>query len=262
MNQAGYKVVLVLSVLAAVVLLVLLKGPFSPRERRDAAVRPDTCEGCHDFDGPGPNVMGPSTNYGGTNGKPYDDGAWGYNVNGHGADGTAAAAPDKWSAGAGGPGVACTDCHSLGPTHDDGTLNTSEEGGFRTVNSAHLLDIFIGAKEPGYDVQLTFDNACYTTCHEKGGVTDMRHSRDDEPVANVVQFGKHLTREDGESIAYPVDSDISTNASTAEPDYVVCVSCHDPHGTAVDGKAEGRSTNRMMRDTWISASTLCLACHE
>ena len=60
------------------------------------------CEGCHNFDGPGPNVMGDGTDPIGTGDtwtpgpggpKPYDDGTWGFNVNGHGANGGAANTP-------------------------------------------------------------------------------------------------------------------------------------------------------------------------
>jgi hypothetical protein len=207
--------------------------------------------------------MGPGTNASGTGStpKPYDDGAWGYNVNGHGANGTASSAPAGWSGGAGGPNADCGDCHALGSTHNDGTLNSAETGTNTNANTAHLIPALIGTSTPNYDVQLTFDNACYTTCHQGASVTDMRHDRDGSPAANVMQFGTHLTVADGESIAYPVDSDISTNASTAAPDFGTCVSCHNPHGTNVDETVEGRSTNRMVRAPWLSINTLCLVCH-
>ena len=68
---------------------------------------------------------------------------------------------------------------------------------------------------------------------------------------------------DGNYVTFPIDTDISTNASTTEPDYAPCISCHDPHGTNTPdhhGSATTQS-NFMLRYTWISNSDLCIVCH-
>ncbi len=228
------------------------------------------CENCHDFDGPGPNVMGPGTNFNGvgTTPKPYDDGAWGYNVNGHGSNGSAPNAPTTALT----PDKACTDCHSLLSHHLNGVIDgvTGRGNAVRHVNNYHLLTDgtypFIVAGSNAWDVQVGFDLACYMRCHQPAGVSNMRHAKAEgvaannlNNVLNAVRFGDKATVADGESIAYPVDSDISTLGSTAPDDFTPCISCHNPHGTAVT--ESGKNTNRMMRDKFQEQSTLCLVCH-
>lgn len=67
----------------------------------------------------------------------------------------------------------------------------------------------------------------------------------------------------GESIDWPVDSDISTNASTAEPDYALCVTCHDPHGTGITDHhgAPGTNSDFMLRGNFLSDLNYCETCH-
>jgi hypothetical protein len=84
-----------------------------------------------------------------------------------------------------------------------------------------------------------------------------------------VQFGLPLTGSstiaDGESLVppWPVDSDISDSATTTEPDYVVCVTCHNPHGTGVTDHYGVPSTNsnKMLRGNWLTDPSYCQICH-
>ena len=73
--------------------------------------------------------MGDGTNPIGTGAtpQPYNDGGFGYTVNGHGADGSA----DNNPAGLN-PGRACTDCHSLLGHHLDGVLDGVSGGATRS----------------------------------------------------------------------------------------------------------------------------------
>jgi hypothetical protein len=237
---------------------------------------PALCETCHNGDGDGdgnwdgrgydpdgwagpdpaaPNVMGDGVVPGsGRPGRPYADGTWGFNVNGHGR----AATPAR--------DAECTDCHDISipaGTHLDGVLNSVELSQNRNVNTAHLRAEFLGRPAPEWDVQVTFDNACLAARPELGGCHDTeeprhRHSVDADPAAGAVQFGQKGSIANGESIPYPVDSDLSTNAATTSPDFAPCISCHNPHGTnTVDGSYPD---NRMLRDE--RTDTLCKTCHR
>jgi predicted CxxxxCH...CXXCH cytochrome family protein len=234
------------------------------------------CEGCHGNpphagqDGtPGngddaPNVMGDSVDPVGTN-KPYDDGQWGYYVNGHGADGTA-----TWTPAGLNPDQECSGCHDISDppsgagAHFNGILNSAEQGLNPSTNTAHLLSSYLDSGPTNdYDPQLAFDSACYTLCHQGSGVTDMRHTLSN-PVTNVMEFGRMSTTTDGESIAWPIDVDVSSYANSGIPpgdvDYGLCVSCHNPHGTSVDEPT--KSTNRMVREHWVTSPSLfCGVCH-
>jgi hypothetical protein len=96
----------------------------------------------------------------------------------------------------------------------------------------------------------------------------MRHEQDTLPTdANYrsVQLGTHLTAVDGESMQIFVDSDLTSRATPAEPDFVPCVGCHDPHGTgaAVEVANPGNATNRMLR-RWSKDPYFCsgsTGCH-
>jgi hypothetical protein len=167
------------------------------------------------------------------------------------------------------PGMACTGasgCHAMRePTpaeHRDGLRQGREH---RSLNSFHLRTEFIVAQPRNpWDAQVAFDNACATLCHKAWGVGDMRHARDSVPAVNAVQLGTHMTARNGEALSVPVDSDITTRATTAEPDFAVCVSCHDPHGTGTADASGGlvSGSNRMLRAAGIGASSaLCLFCH-
>lgn len=168
----------------------------------------------------------------------------------------------------------CTDCHDIGDppdTHFDCTHQDVINGTDTNSNTAHLDDGYIiDSSTTSYDVQVTFDNYCggpSSACHDSEGVVDMRHERDTQPSDpnyHSVEFGTHLTVSDGESISYPVDSDISDKASTTGPDYAPCVSCHDPHGTTcTDTKGNpDRTSNFMLRDDWQNKNAfLCKECH-
>jgi hypothetical protein len=235
-----------------------------------------SCESCHDGDGPGPNVMGDGSNATGTGGtpKPYDDGSWGYNVNGHGANGTATNTPTGLA-----PNAECTGCHDVSDppgTHNDGTLNSHSTGNVN-ANTYHLNAVFIysGAPANEYDVQVAFDTACVGECHAGSGVKYMDHDSESNDAVpdppGAVEFGLHLTYVDGDTklhthgylgSPWPADSDVRDWAGrTAEPDYAICASCHDPHGTTIDPVGEMENSNRMLRETWKSNSDLCLVCH-
>ncbi|MHB8837038.1 MAG: hypothetical protein ACYC9Y_15220 [Candidatus Methylomirabilia bacterium] len=237
---------------------------------------PTTCEGCHNGnpDYPlAPNVMGNGTSAAGvgTSPKPYDDGDWGYNVNGHGANGTAPNTPKSIG---GAPyltsNVGCTACHDIllpasgDGRHLNGILNSAEHKLNPSENTAHLrVDgayPFIVAGSNDWDVQVAFDDACYLRCHQLSGVNNMRHDSDGLPVVNAAQFGTHMTKPDGETIVYPIDSALTTSAGTAPGDYAPCISCHNPHGTPV--AKTWTTTNRMVRAPFNGPNpTLCDACH-
>jgi cytochrome c2 len=217
------------------------------------------CQSCHDASGPGPNVMGPGVSLGGTRAtpKPFDDGAWGYNVNGHGGVGLVFARMNG--------NKDCWECHDLtlpAGAHRDTILSEVVGSNNQTTNTAHLKAAFIASSGGNsYDVQLQFDNTCAAVvlgCHGGFGPPDMRHSSSN-PIPNVQTFGRGGTIADGELSAYPIDSDLTTNASTAAPDHAPCSACHDPHGTITIEPA--KSTNRMLRDKWSTANDLCANCH-
>ena len=144
--------------------------------------------------------------------------------------------------------------------HRNGRLHNMETGpNYPTENTMHLQAAFIdSAPDNPWDVQVAFDDAC-TACHASYGIMEMRHDRDGLPVPNAAEFGTHLTVPDGETIPWPVDSDLSTYASRTGPNYATCVSCHDPHGTGI--VETGSSSNYMLRAKWRSSSALCDTCH-
>jgi predicted CxxxxCH...CXXCH cytochrome family protein len=241
------------------------------------------CEGCHNGVTPGrngagdwaPNVMGPGTNSTGTGStpKPYDDGTWGFNVSGHGANGTATTKIDTDDRSTVTtylvPNAACTDCHALQSHHFDGVLD-GQSGTAQTkkANTYHLKTDgtypFIPASAPsGYEVQLAFDNACFNRCHmaAKGVGFDMRHLGAAEIPYGVSKFGGGTSGSivDGDTLSWPVDSDLSTLSSTANPDYLPCATCHNVHGTNV--VRTGYSSNRMLRMTNTPSSPFCMTCH-
>ena len=154
----------------------------------------------------------------------------------------------------------CAACHDLkGPAaagHLDGKTNAG------TVNPYHLVAGYLSpnaVKE--CDVQIAFDNYCWTACHQPLGVTDMRHERDADPAKGAVLMGQHGTYEKARK-DYPMDSDISVaKAALAGPPYCApCVSCHDPHGTGATSRTG--PSNKMARDNYESPSLLCSRCHR
>ena len=236
------------------------------------AFAPRSCESCHNASTPfvkgsatAPNVMGDGTSATGTGGatpKPYDNGTYGYNVNGHGRDDTPAVPGNAIN-------VACSACHDMdvpAGTHLDGTIaGRLTPTDTRTDNSFHLLASFVKASPTSeQDVQLTFDNACATLCH---GSLTMRHAVDTVPAANAVQFGTHATYAEPQNAQPPVmffDRNLKSSTSfgvyDGQPNFALCVSCHDPHGTNA-ASPRGDLNNKMMLYKWANPSTLCVKCH-
>jgi hypothetical protein len=207
--------------------------------------------------------MGDGTSASGTGGatpKPYDDGSYGYNVNGHGRDDSPAVPGNSIN-------VACSACHDINvPTGThldgrvDGRLTPSDT---RTANSFHLLSTFVKASPTSeQDEQVTFDNACTTLCH---GALVMRHAVDAVPAANAVQFGTHNSYSEPQNVPPPTmyyDRNL-TNALggyDGAPNFALCVSCHNPHGTNVTSPRADLN-NKMMLYRWSGPSTLCAKCH-
>lgn len=225
-----------------------------------------TCEGCHDGSyALAPNMMGDGTLPNGDPAhgtpRPYDDGSYGYNVNGHGRDAdTSAISHGKAIA------AACSDCHDVSVPagrHLDGVLDghtpSSSNG-----NPFHLVSGFINAAPANeWGVQVTFDDYCWTACHQ-GRTTDMRHQKDANPAAGAMEFGQH------QSYAAPVgtpplnmfyDANIAwLGAFNGPPNYGLCISCHNPHGTkVVSPRPDGN--NKMMIYRWDTPAVLCVRCH-
>jgi len=239
-----------------------------------------SCENCHSNtalrgrNGLGdwaPIIMGNGTSATGSAGstiKPYDDGTWGYNVNGHGANGTRTPQIDidfSASFNALDPNLACTACHALLSHHNDGVLDGGAAGGAGThyLNTYHLrTDLtypYIKAADPDTAaVQITFDDACYRNCHQSLGMARGVHGSN--PTTGAVQFGRiGNIISDGEPLTWPVDSDITTRAGTGGTDWAPCSTCHNAHGTSVVEPA--LTSNRMLRLKFKSANDLCNVCH-
>jgi hypothetical protein len=153
----------------------------------------------------------------------------------------------------------CPSCHDLqgaAAGHLDGKKNVG------TANPNHLVAGYLKADPVREcDVQIAFDEYCWTACHKPLGVTDMRHERDADPAKGAVLMGQHGTYEKAKQ-DYPMDSDISVaKAALAGPPYCApCVSCHDPHGTGATSLTG--VSNKMSRDNFKSPSLLCSRCHR
>ncbi len=157
---------------------------------------------------------------------------------------------------AGRPATACVGtrgCHDLrlpAPSeHRNGVREgRPQRGAQRSVNPYHLRAGFLVAqpRQP-WEAQVAFDNYCYAACHRGYSIRDMRHERDTLPGAanyRSVEMGTHLTDPDAESRGIYADSDLTSRATPTEPDYVPCVACHDPHGTAAPAPVK----NKMLRN--------------
>ncbi|MHB8836155.1 MAG: hypothetical protein ACYC9Y_10650 [Candidatus Methylomirabilia bacterium] len=274
------------------------------------AFMPSGCEGCHgppfslcnpnSYQNPGcdgtagtvddaPNVMGDGcspTGTGGATPKPFDDGTFGYNVNGHGADGTAANNPIGLN-----PNRSCPECHDISNppgTHFNCAVplaqrhNTKYYFGkttdTRSANTSHLVAGFLAGANNPQAKQIAFDGdvalgvptssgGCYNNaagCHYANGVMDMRHGTKVAGVYdNIMQFNiANDTTDDpkqdrgADNVWTPWTIDDLTNVVDASPPTVrhhgVCVSCHDPHGTAATQKT--RNTNKMVIRNWKGTS--------
>lgn len=262
------------------------------------AIPMEQCEACHNSsphpgcDGvPGtaddaPNVMGDGTRAAGRgrSPKPFDDGTFGFNVNGHGANGTAAGAP----LGSFRPSLACSDCHDTSSPQPaahfacvndvDRELNTKQWPGkpvdTRNANTAHLVAGYLPEAGGAGERQVAFDDYCATACHRDAGVADMRHGTRVLGVPDkVMEFSEDNDTTDDPKRERGLDRNLVpwtisdlTVAAQADPPrvgyYGTCVSCHDPHGTATLQKTRG--TNKMVVRNWKGSSMqpFCSsACH-
>lgn len=169
---------------------------------------------------------------------------------------------------------ACTDCHDLSlpapGTHLNGIHDSVWNNSTRNGNTAHLKGEFFTkypASQAGpWSVQVAFDNYCLLQCHVAAAVPEMTHNVDSspsDPDYRAVEFGTHGTVADGDALLtgkpYPIDEDLNT-AAAGPPSFATCVTCHDPHGTTLAQTL--RSSNRMVRDSWVVPPTLCVACHQ
>jgi hypothetical protein len=259
---------------------------------------PDHCEACHNgTPDPGcdgvagtaddaPNVMGDGGSAAGKGRMPkaYDDGTFGFAVNGHGANGTAPAAPLPSLA----PDLSCTACHDMSSpqpqTHRNCVndvnreLNTLQWPGkpadTRNANTSHLVAGYLPAAVSARERQVAFDDYCATACHRAAGVVDMRHGTHVGGVHDkVMEFSVDNDTTDDPKRDRGLDKRLTpwtiddlTTAADADPPrvryYGTCVSCHDPHGTATQQKTRG--TNKMVVRNWkgTSMQPFCgSACH-
>lgn len=278
------------------VLAACATQPLPPPVRPAPAL--GSCESCHGnpphpgCDGiPGtaddaPNVMGDGTDAvgRGRSPKPYDDGAFGFNVNGHGANGTAPGAPLPSL----NPNVSCTLCHDVASPQPEThfvcvdnvnrELNTLQWPGkkadTRNANTAHLVAGYLPGVGSAREQQVAFDDYCAFACHRDAGVADMRHGTRVAGVPDkVMEFNidndttddpKRDRGLDRQLVPWTIDD--LTKAVDADPPrvryYGTCVSCHDPHGTATQQTTRG--TNKMVVRNWkgTSMQPFCSsACH-
>lgn len=276
------------AVVAAIGLAACAPAPVKPPPPVIPTVPVERCESCHNSSPhPGcdgvagtaddaPNVMGDgvSADGKGRKPKPFDDGTFGFNVNGHGANGTASRAPLPSLD----PDLGCAACHDLA-SPDPGThlscvgdvdreLNTRAWPGkpadTRTSNTAHLVAGFLPGKGGPRERQLAFDDHCFTACHRDAGVPDMRHSTKVKGVPDgIVEFAEANDTTDDPKQDRGLDrswtpwtiDDLDVGVDADPPDvpfHGTCVSCHDPHGTAVVQRTRG--TNKMVIHNWKGSS--------
>lgn len=247
-----------------------------------AGFAPTACKGCH-----GPDSVATAA------GAPEVGQYW--TASGHG----------RFTTGSPARPIECEDCHDAsyltsGDHKTDGSVSGSPPNNINTEywpgkspmnadtnpnrNTAHLK---AGYDTPGAsfraDVARTFDNYCALTCHSQDY---HRHQKNNGPVPqDVMRFGDPDTSTTTNPkqytwytlSSYPtdfyrsqspwVDNDVyaRTGMSDSGTAYGVCVSCHDPHGTATtDTKGSGsQATNAMVRGNWKtdSANFCARACH-
>lgn len=169
-----------------------------------------------------------------------------------------------------------TGCHDVNsPAHENGILETAGNPG---LNTALLRSIFASqAQNPASAVAEMFNTACAETCHimENVGLCGGSLAYGGHDYASGIPYtpqfglvgsttpvdadgsgGRRVTR-------LWLDSDISTWAKKADPDFAVCVTCHDPHGTGIS--AVGKLSNRMLREYMSmppsNEENLCFECH-
>jgi hypothetical protein len=261
-----------------------------PAPPRPPAVPMDRCEACHNStphpgcDGvrgtadDAPNVMGDGkvADGKGKTPKAFDDGTFGFTVNGHGANGTAAGTPVASF----NPDLGCTACHDIS-TPQPGThfncvndvnreLNTLQWPGkpadTRNANTSHLVAGYLPEAGSPQERQVAFDDHCAYACHRDARVDDMRHSYVNGNIdlsSKTMEFNSGSSTTDDPKQDRGLDRswtpwtiDDLTKTADADPPrvryYGTCVSCHNPHGTATQQKTRG--TNRMVLRNWQDTS--------
>jgi hypothetical protein len=115
-----------------------------------------------------------------------------------------------------------------------------------------------------WDVQVTFDNYCWTACHQAAGTVNHRHESDTNPATGVVEFGTHQSSDAPLNTPPPYmfhDANVTwLGPFNGSPNFALCVSCHNPHGTDVVQPGENGS-NHMLIYQYKMPSLLCRACH-
>jgi len=154
----------------------------------------------------------------------------------------------------------CVACHDLkGPAaagHLDGKKNAPGP------NTYHLVEGFVAqAPKNRWEFQVQFDDYCWKTCHRPTGLPDMRHEHDGDPAKNAVQMGQHASYERPIGAGdYFMDNDVAVFPGSATgPSFVLCIACHDPHGTGATSLTG--NTNRMARENFKDPPQMCSRCH-
>jgi hypothetical protein len=92
----------------------------------------------------------------------------------------------------------------------------------------------------------------------------MRHAQDATPVLNAAQFGTHTSFDAPINTPPPsmfYDANITwLGAFNGSPNYMLCVTCHNPHGTSTVNVGAPNPDNRMVIFAWKPAA-LCAQCH-
>lgn len=248
-----------------------------------AAFAPTACKGCH-----GPDSVA-------TAARAPDVGAY-WTSSGHG----------RFTTGSPARPIECEDCHDASyltsaDHKTDGSVSGNPPNNINTEywpgkspmngdtnpnrNTPHLLAGYDNASATSRaGVARQFDNFCALQCHSQDY---HRHQKDTGPAPrDVMRFGDDNTSTTPNPkqytwftlSSYPtdfyrsqspwIDNDVyaRTGMSDSGTAYGLCVSCHDPHGTATtDTKGSGpMATNAMVRGNWKSDSEgFCArACHR
>ena len=240
------------------------------------------CETCHNGVQSAyplaPNVMGDGTDAdGGIVGtpKPYDDGSWGFNVSGHGANGTAASttfdtnntrgkhpqpelglrrlprAPEPPQRRR--PGRRQRQhplCQHVPPSDRHGQSVRQRCGPRHVPAAADLRQCLLRpvpfGRQPG-GVELP------PRLQRHGQRRDVQRRHADVRVRR--RGSRPATTWPGRSTA----TSRRARGTFSGNSYATCSTCHNVHGT--DITEAGYTSNRMLREQWNSANTLCVACH-
>ena len=158
-----------------------------------------------------------------------------------------------------GSGPHCLACHDLAGASASGHLDGQASA--PSPNTFHLVGGYIHPDpKKEWDIQVHFDDYCWTACHQEAEVRDMRHGQDTDPVLGAVQMGQHLSFDEIQG-DLPGDEDIARTRRdfTGQPQFAPCISCHDPHGSDTESTTKG--SNRMVRENFKKPVRLCGHCH-